>query len=77
MDAGREADLETLKEDLKNAKTENERKTIKAQITKIVNESRATRDMREHLIKANRNGEVENVKDFTIFASMNKRYSNE
>lgn len=63
MNTGRDYDIEVLNEEYIRAKSDSARKNIYDAIMKIRNESGRVRSMREALIRAHRNGDVEEIKD--------------
>lgn len=63
MDTGRDYDIAVLLEEYAKAGTDSARKNIYDAAMKIRNESARVRAMREALIRAHRNGDVQEVKD--------------
>ena len=63
MNTGRDYDIAVLLEEYAKAGTDSARKNIYDAAMKIRNESARVRAMREALIRAHRNGDVQEVKD--------------
>lgn len=77
LDRGRKADLEQLKREYNAAKTPKEKAKIDYLAHSIRYEDKKIRSMRESLIKAHRNGEVDNIKDIHDFIKKKDRYKND
>lgn len=63
MDTGREYDIAVLLDEYSRAGSDSARKNIYDAAMKIRNESRRVRSMREALIRAHRNQDMDEVKD--------------
>ena len=70
---GREADREHLEKSLNDPNPE-VRQSARESLSKISNETRAVKSMRESLIKEHRQGRVENVKDIHEIVKKKSKY---
>lgn len=73
---GRDKDMEELRNDHKNANPY-EKSLIEKAANQIRNESGISKDMREHLIRARRRGDMEEVKDISDYVKNKKQYQND
>jgi len=73
-DTGRSHDISELYRQLEREPNASTRQNIKRTIQIIKNESGLVRSMREQLIKAHRDGNVENIKDIHYFINRKSKY---
>jgi len=71
---GRDEDIKELYRQLEHEPNIETKRNIKRTINLIRNESRLVRSMRESLIKAHRNGDVEEIKDIHSFIEGKYKY---
>jgi hypothetical protein len=76
FDIGRLNDLETLNKALKNAPP-GQVVRVQKTIHNILNESPIQKSMREALIRASRNGDLQEMKDIREYVASHKKYQNE
>ena len=69
MSSGRDADLNELVKARETESDPERRRNINDTISKVANESGAVSSMREALIKAHREGNVDNIKDIHDYIS--------
>lgn len=74
MSSGREADLNELVKARETESDPERRRNINDTISKVANESGAVSSMREALIKAHREGNVDNIKDIHDYISNKSKY---
>lgn len=74
MSTGREYDIMELYRELDRERDPEKRKTLRRTILTIKNESGLTRSMRESLLKAHRNGDIEEIKDIHEFIKHKEQY---
>ncbi len=72
--SGREADLNELVKARETESDPERRRNINDTISKVANESGAVSSMREALIKAHREGNVDNIKDIHDYISNKSKY---
>lgn len=77
MDIGRQNDLQALDRMLGKERDFKKRVKIKQIMNHIINEGSLKRSMREALIRASRNGDVDEIKDIHDFIQGDDRYNNE
>lgn len=74
MSTGREYDIEVLLEEYARAGTDSARKNIYDAAMKIRNESARVKSMREALIRAHRNQDVDEIKDIHDYIATKSEY---
>jgi len=74
MSSGRDADLNELVKARETESDPERRRNINDTISKVANESGAVSSMREALIKAHREGNVDNIKDIHDYISNKSKY---
>lgn len=77
MDIGRETDLQILDEMLSKEKDFKKRVKLKQIMNHIIFEGKWKKSMREALIRASRNGDVDEIKDIHDFIQGKQHYQNE
>ncbi len=75
-DTGRSQDLMELQRILPRARTEKERNGILRSIAAIKGETGAIRSMRERLVKAHRESDMEEIKDIHDWVDSHSSYRN-
>lgn len=74
MSSGRDADLNELVKARETESDPERRRNINDTISKVANESGAVSSMREALIKAHREGNVDNIKDIHSYIEKKSKY---
>jgi hypothetical protein len=71
----RKHDIELIKNELRNPNlSDRQRSTLKDKLNKITNESTKIKSMRQALIKAHQDGNVEEINDIRDFVSRRNDY---
>jgi len=73
----RQSDLQELRQSLRTARTPAERQLINHVASRIANETRKVKHMREALVNARLNGNTTEVKDINDFVRTHKDFQNE
>lgn len=76
MDTGRSHDIIELYRELDRTSDPGVKESLKRTISLIKNESGSIRSMRESLVRAHRNGDMDEVKDIHEYIKNKSQYSN-